>query len=307
MEVQEKGFPTREERQFRVLMIIWAVGFVAGIFAAVVPPFLYPWLSTLSLPSFLRDMVAQIPQFYTNPVLMVAAAAAEAQMLVVSLLVISGLRTNSHYADVFIWGKIVFVAGFFVFGVLLTQPPLFRGLLRGSMVFDLVQMVSVMIFRARAVRSRFQLKAITPRAFEALTALAEVTVPVSSADGYPPTVVGQRVDGYLGSFESPRKSAAKLEFLVLEFFPWLFLRPSFSRMGVEERRTFVKKRFYGSTGMVRDLIRTAKQMIYLSFYSDPKTNRWTEYTEFRDRPPKPGVEPPDPRPEPPSPEGRDES
>jgi hypothetical protein len=218
---------------------------------------------------------------------------------VVSLLVINGIRSNPHYADVFIWGKVVFVAGFFVFGVLLSQPPLFRGLLRGSMVFDLVQMVSVMIFRARAVRSRYQLRAVTSRAFEAIAALAEVTVPVNAADGYPPTVVGQRVDGYLASFESPRKPAAKLEFVVLEFFPWLFLRPSFSRMGVEERRAFVKKRFYGSTGVVRDLIRTAKQMIYLTFYSDPRTNRWTEYTEFRDRPPKPGVEPQEPRLQPP--------
>lgn len=273
---------TRQEKQFRLLMIIWALTFLVGIAAALLPPFLLPALAARDAPTLLRPYLPEITAFYSNKLLVVAAMAAETSLFVLAFLVAFAVRENASLVDVAVAAKLAFILGFGYYALFTPQSRLMRMTLISGALFDVLQMTTMLVFRDRAIRSRFGLAYLSGARFLTLTKLAEVTLP--DPPGIRAEDVARNIDRYLSLFRSRRKRDVRLLLFALEYFPLVYLRPPFSRMGRLERRAFIRRRFYRSRGYLRDLIRAAKQIVFLGYYSDPRTYPSVGFTEFVDRP-----------------------
>ena len=123
---------------------------------------------------------------------------------------------------------------------------------------------------------------------KALAALAEVVV---DPERVPPEEVARNVDRYMGSFRAQRKWVVKAALIGLWFYPLRFLKRPFSMMKPDARREFVEKRFvrdiFSRVRFARNLIqamfRLSSQMVYLGYYSDPRTFEVTGYKPFTKR------------------------
>ena len=273
---------TKHERQFRILMWIWAASFLVGVVAALVPPFFLPTLLSIDPTGIIQANLAELRSFHANPVMLVATGATEAELTAVCIAVALNVRERAHWADVVMAGKLLFIVGFAV--ALLAGPhtPLVQQMLTGGLVIDVIQFSTVVWFRRRALASQLESRFFSPRQFETLVSLAEIsvpTLPIRASDAV------KNIDEYLASFESPRRFEAHLMALGLEYIPLISLPPKvpLSRMGREERRQFVQRRFYRSRGVARDMIRGAKQLVYLGFYSDARTFSMTGFAPYSER------------------------
>lgn len=278
---------TKEERQFRILMWIWAASFALGVVAALVPPFILPTLLAIDPTGMLQANLPELKSFHANPIMLVATGATEAELTGVCIAVALNVRERADWADILLAGKMVFIVGFAMALLAGPQPPLVHQMLTGGLVIDVIQFSTVVWFRRRALASRLQPRFFSPRQFETLASLAEISVPTNLA--IPPSGAVENVDRYLASFESPRRLQAHMTAIALEYIPLISMPPKvpLSRMGREERRQFVQRRFYRSRGLARDLIRGAKQLVYLGFYSDARTFNMTGFVPYPDRPPRP--------------------
>jgi choline dehydrogenase-like flavoprotein len=93
----------------------------------------------------------------------------------------------------------------------------------------------------------------------------------------------QNVDKYLNSFDAPSKIQIKLVILILQYIPLIFLSAPMTWMKAEKRVKFLEKHFLHSSGTLRDLIRGVTQLIYLTYYGDPRTWEITGYLPFEKR------------------------
>jgi choline dehydrogenase-like flavoprotein len=128
-----------------------------------------------------------------------------------------------------------------------------------------------------AIRSRYDMRYLTPSGFRALMALAEVLVLVDDR-AVAPAEVAVRVDHYLARFRARGKNMIRLAFLGLAFWPLLTARPPFHVMSPHMRRRFVERRFLDETrdwlmpawlrNVRRAMIRTAQQFCFMGYYGD---------------------------------------
>ena len=112
-----------------------------------------------------------------------------------------------------------------------------------------------------------------------------------------PTEIAANVDGYLARFPGGRKRIARLALVALEWYPLLSFRPRFSRMSAQRRRAFIRKKFERDIRLrrvlrplrflVQALIRFTQQLVYLGYYSDPRTFASVGYVPYSRRPGRP--------------------
>lgn len=143
---------TAAEKQFRWLMGLWAITFAAGAAAALTPP---SWVLAFSARvPMLANYQHELSQLYGNPVLAVATGAGEFQLALLAWLIAWGVRRNNRLAWLIVVGKVVFITGFSLFLITDGWPPFIRSLLISALAFDVIQLVTTVVFWRRAVHSR---------------------------------------------------------------------------------------------------------------------------------------------------------
>jgi choline dehydrogenase-like flavoprotein len=151
----------------------------------------------------------------------------------------------------------------------------------------------------RAFRAWHDVRYLSAGQFRTLSAVAEALLWTSPASvGPPPELtpdeVAQRADHYLSDFDAKRKWVMKVALVGVNLYPLLFLKPPFTLMAADERREFLRKRFgddvarrrIGSVRrwLVQGMVRLSQQIVYLGFYSDPRTWPAVGYEPFSERP-----------------------
>ncbi len=162
---------------------------------------------------------------------------------------------------------------------------------------DILLIASFWILNDAAGKGRYNLKYLSPRQFQTLSALAEVCI-AGDSDSWQleikPTEVASNVDQYLISFEAKSKWVMKLVLTAMEFYPLLSLHVPLSLMLPDARLQFLKKRFltdeeFRTTPdwwrqMIQAAIRMSKQLCYMGYYSDKRVYQSIGYTPFSARP-----------------------
>ena len=143
---------TTAEKQFKWLMGLWAITFAAGAAAALTP---ISWVLVFAahIP-WLAKHQQELSQLYGNPVLAVATAAGELQLALFAWMIAWGVRRNNALAWLIVVGKVVFITGFSLFLIADGWPPFIHSLLISALAFDVIQLVTTVVFRQRAVHSR---------------------------------------------------------------------------------------------------------------------------------------------------------
>lgn len=143
-----------------------------------------------------------------------------------------------------------------------------------------------------AIRSRYDVRFLTPSGFRALMALAEVLVLLEDRQ-VAPAEVAVRADHYLASFRARGKWVVRLAFLGLAYLPLLTLRPPFHLMSKDMRRRWIERRFLDEDrrrlspkvlrNLRRAMIRTAQQFCFMGYYGDEGAAERAGYVPFSRR------------------------
>lgn len=161
-----------------------------------------------------------------------------------------------------------------------------------SIVFNAVNTLLTSILFGSAERERYGLAYFSPLQFKTLIALAEVVIhgkeEVLSGED-----VAHNVDTYFKSFQAKSKWTMALVITVLYFYPILSLKPPLPYISPEDRLAFLRKRFYRDVEarlipepwrvLTQGLIRIAKQLCYIGYYSDKRTFASVGYVPFSER------------------------
>ncbi|HEX2129181.1 MAG TPA: GMC family oxidoreductase [Solirubrobacterales bacterium] len=287
---------TREERQ-----LAWLMRASAFIFSAETLVYLLPALIGDS-----RDTWGALP-FVINSFLkagliggvcFVAAADIRRFERVVSLVVVGLALWVPAGVLVLVFGhhgQTVDLAGF---NVEMTW------ILVGGVVFEGGLAAMYAFFHRRALRAANDTRYLSAGQFRTLSSVAETLLWSSPDEGPPPELtpdeVARRADHYLAGFAARRKWVMKAALVGINLYPLLFAKPTFTLMGLEERRVFLEKRFgedvarrrIGSLRrwLIQGMVRLAQQVVYLGFYSDERTWPAVGYVPFSKRPAAAGVE-----------------
>ena len=112
-----------------------------------------------------------------------------------------------------------------------------------ALLFAVLSIITVFAWR-KAVISRFGLKELSPTEALSYRALAEVVIGDFKVEGYSFDTIVKDFDNYLNRFQSAQKFSAELVYLIIQYFPLIFLNVPLTWMGIEDREKFIKKRFY---------------------------------------------------------------
>lgn len=123
--------------------------------------------------------------------------------------------------------------------------------------------------------------AVLPRCFaDAIRAGAEATQSEPPSGGW--ITVARNVDSYLRSIRSPRHWRTLATLGLLEFSPWLRLRPRLSRMPLQMRRNWIAKRLSTTRGLMA-VPALARQLIRMGYYTDCSVARSRGFVPMRQR------------------------
>jgi choline dehydrogenase-like flavoprotein len=148
-----------------------------------------------------------------------------------------------------------------------------------------------------AMRARYGVVFLSPYAFETLSALADILLPPGERR-VEPDDVARNVDEYLSDYPAEGKGRIKWALRGMTAYPLLTLKPPFSAMEREQRRTFMEKRFMaeGSWSLARWwrrnlqlMMGAACQLVYMGYYSDPAVDASVGYQRFEQRPRAPAL------------------
>jgi choline dehydrogenase-like flavoprotein/uncharacterized integral membrane protein len=275
-----------QERRLRAWLYVLIVSFVVEIAAYVHAAWTGPAAARpFAVNSAAKDtlfvaiallVVANVPRFARLVWLLIVAHIAI--VLLLAILVLAG-RTASTFPD------LPWVGESARLGVWLAAATLVTVLL------------CWLVTTAR--RARCALRYLSPLELETLAALAEVTLEQPLVE---PREIAQRVDRYWDGFRAHDKSRIKVALWILCLCPLFFLRAPLPLMSRSARRAFVEKRLLGKRRTpLRTVVRFGIQMVYLGYYSDPRSYPPTKFVRFsererakkldRTRPPGPVVEP----------------
>jgi choline dehydrogenase-like flavoprotein len=173
---------------------------------------------------------------------------------------------------------------------LLGLEPSLTALLIAALLMDAAIGALLVVAFLPARRARYALASLPPIAFEALTALAEVTVG-RGEHLVKPEQVARNVDRYISLFTSKRKRIVPLTLVLLWLYPLLHLRAPFPLLAPHERRSLVESRllrpasarFNWFRRLVRAMIRLSQQLVFMGYYGDRDTFASVGYTPFEER------------------------
>jgi GMC oxidoreductase/NAD(P)-binding Rossmann-like domain len=152
-----------------------------------------------------------------------------------------------------------------------------------SAIISLLLFVVIVLIWRKAIINRFDLQELSPTAALAYRALAEVVIGNYKAEEYSFDTIVTGFDNYLSKFKSSQKTSVKMVYVVMQYFPILYLNPPLSWMGIEDRENFIKKRFLNAGGLLLTLMRSAKQLVYFIYYGNKPSFKSTGYVMFEDR------------------------
>lgn len=273
------------ERRLTLLLRVLSLVFALAVFGYLLPALVGP----------LQPFFTQLP-FVTNSVVKIgvlallaflASADVRKYRLLTVLVIIGHVISLAATAAVLLWGS----TGYTVrAGDTLIQV---SQVLAGSMILDGVIVTLLIWFYRGAQTEQYALLYLAPIQYRALTALAEVIV--RSEKAHPSAdEVARSVDRYLAGFRAKTKWIMKLVLTGMQLYPLLSLRPPLSYLEPHERRAFLRRRFYQEVTfrlipefwrtIVQGMIRMSKQLVYLGYYSDPRTFPSVGYVPFSERP-----------------------
>lgn len=273
------------ERRLTVLLRILSLLFGLAVFGYLLP----------ALGGPLQSFFVQLP-FVTNSVVKIGllallafiASADVRKYRILTLLVIAGhLISLLATAAVLLWGS----TGYDVRMGSMLMPV--AQVLIGSTMLDGVICILLVWFYREAQAEQVDLLYLSPVEYRALSALAEVIV--RSGPNHPSAdEVARNVDRYLSSFRAKTKWIMKLVLTGMQYYPLLSLHPPLSYLEPGERLMFLRRRFYQEVTLrlipefwrtiVQGMIRMSKQLVYLGYYSDPRTFAAVGYVPFSERP-----------------------
>lgn len=159
----------------------------------------------------------------------------------------------------------------------------------GWAVSDVLVVTVLGVVNHMALRSRYDLRYLTPAGFRALVAMAEVLVPSENRE-IAPAEVAKSVDTYLAGFRAADKWKIRLGLIVLAYRP-LPLRPPLAVMSVDARRRWVQERFLDEVAfrivprrLDYALIRIAQQFCFFGYYGDARAASKVGYRPFSQLP-----------------------
>jgi len=168
----------------------------------------------------------------------------------------------------------------------------FKNVITISLVFNLLIAVLVASFLSSAERERYGLQYFSTMQFKTIASLADVVIH-GEDEIISPEDVAYNVDRYFNSFKAKSKWTMGLVVTALYFYPLLSLKPPLPYISSEDRREFLKKRFYRDVEtrlipefwrvIAQGLIRIAKQMCYIGYYNDKRTFASVGYVPFSER------------------------
>ena len=150
-------------------------------------------------------------------------------------------------------------------------------------IFSFVVFLVTLISFAAAIDARFGLHYLSPEQALTFRSVANAFVAGGKMEVLTPDDLVVNIDNYLSSFDSPRKWQVKLAMIALEYLPLIYFHPPMSFMGLEERINFIGRRLESSSGTIRNLVRGAYQLSYMSYYGDRRTFAVTGYVPFESR------------------------
>jgi choline dehydrogenase-like flavoprotein len=237
-----------------------------------------------------------------TPVVMTGVSVLLILQLLMCWYAIADLRRSTLLVKLLLWISLLAAAG--GAGLLLDTDP--EGTIRLTglavrwetclAVFALVHLanaVCISFLFASAERARYGLKYFSPVQFRTIAALAEVVI-YGEHKLLSGNEVAQNVDRYFNSFEAKTKWTMAWVVTGLYFFPILSLLPPLPYLSPARRHDFLKRRFYRDVEsrrmpefwrvLVQGMIRIAKQMCYIGYYSDKRTFAAVGYVPFSERP-----------------------
>jgi choline dehydrogenase-like flavoprotein len=161
-----------------------------------------------------------------------------------------------------------------------------------SLIYNILNTLLTFILMSSAESARYGLKYFSPLQFKTLEALAEVVI-----YGENETITGEEVaknvDTYFVTFQAKFKWTMALVITGLYFYPLLSFYPPLPYLSPNKRLEFLKKRFYRDIEarlipefwrvIAQGMIRIAKQMCYIGYYSDKRTFPSVGYIPFSER------------------------
>jgi choline dehydrogenase-like flavoprotein len=164
----------------------------------------------------------------------------------------------------------------------------------GWLASDVAMVVFFVWFHYMAIKSRYDVRYLTPGGFRALMALSEVLVLGPDRDeNVRPAEVAVRADHYLDSFSAQQKYRIKFAFVALALWPLPFL-PPFYVMSRTLRQRWVQRLFLDEgrfdwllpdlfLEMRRAMIRAAQQVCFAGYYGDEGAAEKCGYLPFSRR------------------------
>ena len=152
--------------------------------------------------------------------------------------------------------------------------------------------VSVGLMQRAAWKARYELRFLSPTQHRAALAMAEVLIE-GDMELLTPEQVAREIDDYLVSFAARAKWKFRLALLGISAYPLLRGRPPFGLMSTEDRRRHLKKWFEADVverrlpqllrKPVQSMFYAAQQLVFIGYYSDPRTAPSTGYVPFSER------------------------
>ena len=172
------------------------------------------------------------------------------------------------------------------------QTIMMKHILWGSVVLDGVIAVGLFVLYNRAWQARHGLKFLGGVEYRTLAALAEVLVH-GEKERVKPDEIAANVDHYVSQIRARRLWVYRVVLYGIFFHPQFYFKAPFSELDEEARLRHLKKHFYRDVlvkflpGLIRrfvqQMIRVAKQLTYVGYYSDAQTFADVGYTPFSQR------------------------
>ncbi len=162
-----------------------------------------------------------------------------------------------------------------------------------SIAFAAGVAVVLWLLKTLAFHARFRPKYLGATGYRALIAMADVIV-AGPDETVPPRDIARTADNTLENIRAVRKWLQRMVVLLLQLHPILYLKAPFSELDHHERLRHLKTHFQRDVTLrlipnwwrnfVQVMIRVAKQLTYVGYYSDRRTDASIGYVRFEERP-----------------------
>jgi hypothetical protein len=214
------------------------------------------------------------------------------------------LRRNMQVAGIVIAAHFVSIIAMGLFFVLVPDRtrelvPLWNGqsvpmsqLLLGAIVLDGVITLVLLIPYLAAWRARYSLVFLQPMEYRALVGLSDVLIKANE-EALPPLEIAWNLEEYVRQITVKRRWVYRAALFGAEYHPLLYLKAPLSELDEIQREHHLRVHFERNVllpigpewwrRMVQAVIRVGKQLVYVGYYSDPRTFKAVGYRPFSQR------------------------